>query len=126
MTWTVTSRKDTSRWLECSAGIEYTADPVTTFELGDPASFEFPLTPTGPTVRGVQTPSELYAAAVHLIPAAQWSGELPDYPDVGANLPGIVYYDGRCSVQAAAMPLAATSPASSGVNPPSTRIWLAS
>lgn len=90
MTWKITSRIDNSRWLECSDGLEFTADPLTAGALFDLPSYEYMLTPTGPTQRGITTPSHLFGAAWQLIPAPIAEGDTPPYPTI-PSIPGLIY-----------------------------------
>ncbi len=90
MTWKVTSQTDPERWLESTGGIEFTADPETVYELGDLGQLVYPLTPVGPGVRGVQTPSELFGAAWYVIPSPRGAGDHPPYPAI-PNDPDVIY-----------------------------------
>lgn len=90
MSWTVYSRTEGgARWLNWN-GTDWRADPETTAALHDPA-FSVPLTPTGPVQRGYgPTESNLFAAALHVIPAAESVGDVPEYPVVPQLPPGAV------------------------------------
>ncbi|OZE10215.1 hypothetical protein CH249_14115 [Rhodococcus sp. 05-2255-3B1] len=90
MTWKVISQTDPERWLESTGGIDFAADAETTYELGDLGRFVYPLTPVGPGVHGVRTPSELFGAAWFLIPSPQVAGDHPPYPDI-PNDPDVIY-----------------------------------
>lgn len=75
------SRTDTARWLNWN-GRDWKADPESTERLTAPG-FSFPLTPTGPIQIGYGPgESELLAAALHIIPAADTAGPVPDYPQL--------------------------------------------
>ncbi|MEV0032572.1 hypothetical protein [Nocardia sp. NPDC050793] len=84
MTWTVYSRNTNpigERWLNWN-GRDWVADAETTAILTWPG-FSFLLTPTGPEQVGIgSTESELFAAALHVIPAPGTAGEVPAYPRV--------------------------------------------
>ncbi|WP_156399634.1 hypothetical protein [Rhodococcus sp. Leaf278] len=86
----MTSAEGPERWLESTGGIDFTADPETSYELTDLGRFVYPLTPVGPGVRGVRTPSELFGAAWFLIPSPRVVGEHPPYPDI-PNDPDVIY-----------------------------------
>lgn len=81
MSWTVYSRLDGTRWLNWN-GRDWKADPETTDTLNRPG-FAFPLTPTGPTQVGIGPgASQLFAAALHVIPAPGTAGRTPEYPQI--------------------------------------------
>lgn len=82
MSWTVYSRTENgARWLNWN-GRDWRADPETTAHLQDP-QFAFPLTPTGPVQHGIgPTESNLFAAALYVIPAADHVGDVPAYPAI--------------------------------------------
>lgn len=90
MTWKVTSAEGPERWLDSTGGIEFTADPETSYELADLGRFVYPLTPVGPMQVGVQTPSELFGAAWYLIPSPQVAGDHPPYLNI-PNDPDVIY-----------------------------------
>ena len=87
MTWSITSRADPDRWLRHD-GTTWAADPETTAWLTSDG-YTFPLTPTGPYAT-ISDDSTLYAAARHLIPASEETGDLPAYPNVPGST-GAVY-----------------------------------
>lgn len=90
MTWKVTSGEGPDRWLMSTGGVDFTADPETSYELSNLRRFVYPLTPVGPMQVGVQTPSELLGAAWYLIPSPRVTGDYPPYPDFPSD-PDVVY-----------------------------------
>ncbi|MEU5844605.1 hypothetical protein [Rhodococcus sp. NPDC047139] len=88
-TWTVYSDTNLDRWLNHRGRLDWVADGETTAALADP-DMAFPLTPTGPIHQGIRTEAGLFAAALHVIPAARWVGEVPRHPLPPAR-PGLIY-----------------------------------
>ena len=81
MSWTVFSRDlERARWLNFD-GAQWVADDATTAILSRPG-FTVALTPSGPMVDDISGESELYAAALAVIPMPEAVGDLPAYPAV--------------------------------------------
>ncbi|OOL31861.1 hypothetical protein GQ85_11050 [Rhodococcus rhodochrous] len=88
--WTVFSRTDRTRWVNHQDG-RTTADPVTRRALADP-DLTYPLTPTGPIRSGIADERDLYAAAMHLVPAPMVAGTPPGWPEGDLGDPdGVVH-----------------------------------
>ncbi|WP_032405191.1 hypothetical protein [Rhodococcoides fascians] len=88
MTWKITDPDDDARWLESDGGVEFSADPETTYRLRTDG-YAFPLTPTGPFIE-ITDGSSLYAAGLHLFAGATVTGDPPPLPTV-PSIPGRVY-----------------------------------
>ncbi|OZF05240.1 hypothetical protein CH302_01045 [Rhodococcus sp. 15-2388-1-1a] len=91
MTWQMKSSTDPDRWLDSPSGIEFTADPQTTTELGDLAEHEVPAHPGGPMKVGVTTDVDLLVAAERIIPNPVVTGDVPQ-AETWPTLDGLLVY----------------------------------
>lgn len=91
MTWNVVSTTDSSRWLSCSDGMTFTADPETAGALEDPATHQIPIHPGGPLKTGLTTPADLFVAAWRIIPDPVATGDYPTLP-AWPTLGGLLVY----------------------------------
>lgn len=90
MTWSIRSRIDGNRWLTSDGDLQFDCDRETRVRLGDLRTLRFPLTPVGPDLNGVLTPSDLLAAAIWAIPAPIVDGDPPQGVAPPRTPPGTV------------------------------------
>lgn len=66
------------------------------FDLKDAAAVPWPITPTGPWWlggEGMDDPASVFWAVKYGLPWGQWvhTGDVPEVPDIGPTVPGILY-----------------------------------